>query len=63
MNTCGKDAATNCSAKILLSKAIVERLQLLDLPLNDKPRFVDLGDEGEEFLLESERGQIKQEDF
>ena len=41
-------------AKVFLGKAVIKRLQLLNLPLDNKPRFVDLGDEGGELLLERE---------
>ena len=38
-------------AKVFLGKTVIKRLQLL----NNKPRFVDLGDESTEFVLQFNR--------
>ena len=37
--------------KVVLGEAVVEHLQLFNLLLRDKPRFVDLGSEGGKSLL------------
>ena len=47
--------ATSLLFEIFLRKAIVQHLQLLDLLLGDKSRFVDLGDEVGELVLRGKR--------